>query len=116
MNYFFVYITAKDMAQARAIGISLVTEKLAACVNIFESINSLYFWKGKLCDDREAVLIAKTRDTLLEGLVTRVKELHSYEIPCIVALPIVGGNKTFLDWIGKETVTKRSGTKRSKVR
>jgi periplasmic divalent cation tolerance protein len=103
MKFLFVYITAKDKAQARAIGTTLVTEKLAACVNILAPMNSFYFWKGKLSDDSEAVLIAKTRDTLFRRLVKRVKELHSYEIPCIVALPIVGGNKEFLQWMEKET-------------
>jgi periplasmic divalent cation tolerance protein len=112
MNYRFVYITAKDTEQARRIGKALVTEKLAACVNIFESMNSLYFWKGEFCDEREAVLIAKTRATLLSRLTKRVKELHSYEVPCIVALPIVGGNRDFLEWVGRETRQKKRSRKK----
>ena len=105
MKFLFVYITAKDKAQARLIGKALVAERLAACVNILGPMNSFYVWGGKLCDDTEAVLIAKTRATLLRRLVKRVKALHSYEIPCIVALPIVGGNEEFLEWLGKETAT-----------
>lgn len=101
----FVYMTARDREEARRIGKALVTEKLAACVNICNGMNSLYFWEGKLCDEQEAVLIAKTTEPLLEKLTARVKELHSYKVPCIVALPIVGGNTDFLAWIGKETAS-----------
>ena len=103
MKLLFVYITAKDKAQARMIGKTLIKEKLAACANIIDKMNSFYCWDGKLCDDNEAVLIVKTRAALLEKLTQRVKKIHSYEIPCIVALPVVGGNEQFLDWIAKET-------------
>jgi periplasmic divalent cation tolerance protein len=98
-----VYITAKDKNQARAIGSALVREKYAACANIIDRMNSLYFWEGSLCDDNEAVLIIKTRKSLLDSVIKRVKDLHTYSIPCIVALPIVGGNPDFLKWINKET-------------
>ena len=103
MQLLFVYITAKDKEQARAIGRAVVTEKLAACANIIDAMNSFYFWGGSLRDDTEAVLIVKTRELLLEPLIARVKQLHTYAIPCIVALPIVGGNKEYLEWLEKET-------------
>ncbi|MCU0608396.1 MAG: divalent-cation tolerance protein CutA [Chitinispirillaceae bacterium] len=103
MKLLLVYITAQDKKQARMIGKTLVAEKLAACANIIENMNSFYFWEGKLCDDKEAVLICKTRATLLPALIRRVKKLHPYKVPCIVALPIVGGNRDFLTWVGKET-------------
>jgi periplasmic divalent cation tolerance protein len=106
MQPLLVYITARDKKQAKGIGRTLVKERLAACANIFDGVNSLYFWEGRLCDDREAVLIVKTRDTLLNRLVKRVKTLHSYSVPCIVALPITGGNKDFLSWVKKETATR----------
>lgn len=107
MKPLFIYITAKDKKQARDIGKTLVTEKLVACVNIIGGVNSLYFWEGKLCDDTEAVLIAKTVDANLEKIVTRVKRLHTYKVPCIVALPIAGGNEDFLRWIKNEVGAKR---------
>lgn len=99
----FIYMTTKDRKEARRIGKALVEEKLAACVNILDGMNSFYFWEGKLHDEREAVLIAKTMDSLLPRFVTRVKRLHSYSAPCIVAMPIVGGNRNFLSWIARET-------------
>jgi periplasmic divalent cation tolerance protein len=103
MNLLFIYITTKDRREARRIGKALVTEKLAACVNIVDGMNSLYFWEGKFCDERETILIAKTRKVLLPCLTARVKQLHSYRVPCIAALPIIGGNRDFLQWIAGET-------------
>jgi periplasmic divalent cation tolerance protein len=103
MNLLFIYITTKDRREARRIGKALVTEKLAACVNILDGMNSLYFWEGKLSDERETLLIAKTRKALLPRLTARVKQLHSYKVPCIVALPITAGNRDFLQWIAGET-------------
>jgi periplasmic divalent cation tolerance protein len=107
MKPILVYITAKDRAQAEVIGRAIVAEKIVACVNILPQMTSVYHWEGKLCRSREAVLIAKTRDTLLPRLVKRVKALHTYSVPCIAALPIQGGNPDFLRWIGKETAPKR---------
>jgi len=106
MRPLMVYITARDKKQARGIGKALVAERLAACANIFGGMNSFYFWEGRLCDDREAVLIVKTSHGLLNRLVKRVKALHSYSVPCIVALPIVGGNRDFLSWVKQETAPK----------
>lgn len=112
MRQIAVYITARDTKQARTIGKALLTERLAACVNIFSGMNSLYFWEGRLCDGREAALIVKTRAALLGRLVKRTKELHSYAVPCIVAWPITGGNSDFLRWVEKETQAGKSLKKR----
>jgi periplasmic divalent cation tolerance protein len=112
MHPLMVYITARDKKQARAIGKTLVTERLAACANIFDGMNSLYFWEGRFCDDREAVLIVKTQKAHLDRLIQRVKTLHSYSVPCIVAWPIAGGNKEYLDWVKKETATPHSRVKK----
>ena len=98
-----VYMTATDEDEAGRIGRALVAERLAACVNVIPGMRSFYSWQGEVRDDREVVVIAKTRETLLDALVARVKELHSYECPCVVALPIVAGNPDFLDWIEAET-------------
>jgi periplasmic divalent cation tolerance protein len=103
MDAIAVYITAKDTEQARNIGRVLVEERLAACVNITGPIRSIYRWEGAVCEDGECVLIAKTRQPLLTPLIGRVKELHTYTCPCIVAFPITGGNNDFLKWIAAET-------------
>ena len=112
MRLIMAYITARDARQARAMGKTLVRERLAACANILSGMDSFYFWEGRLCRGREAVLIVKTRAALLERLVARVKKLHSYSVPCIVAWPITGGNRDFIAWALKETAGKRTGTKR----
>ncbi len=94
-----VYMTAGSLEEARHIGETLVTEKLAACVNILDAMQSLYEWEGALQRDTETVMIAKTAEARLPELVERVKALHSYEVPCIVAFDIDGGHADFLRWI-----------------
>lgn len=98
----FVYMTAGSKAEAQKIGNALVEERLAACVNILDNMQSIYRWEGKIQQDAEAVLIAKTTDDLVAALVDRVKALHSYECPCIVSLPISSGYPPFLDWVQQE--------------
>lgn len=98
-----VYITTETPAEARAIGAALVEERLAACVNIIEGMTSIFRWEGKIQQGSETVLIAKTRRELVEPLTARVKEMHGYSCPCVVALPILGGNPDFLRWIEEET-------------
>ena len=102
-DYRLVYITAADRAQALAIGRALVEARLAACANVLPGITSIYRWEGVVRQDDEAALVAKTRSELVEALVAKVRELHTYSCPCVVALPIVAGNPAFLDWIGAET-------------
>lgn len=104
MDLFFVYVTAKDQAEAGKIARTVVEERLAACANVLGGIESVYWWNGTLCEDREAALVLKTTGECKDDLIRRIRELHSYEIPCIVCLPIDDGNKEFLDWIRSETV------------
>ena len=99
MKPYFIYMTTEDKAEARHIGRHLVESGLAACVNILDHMNSMYVWQGEFQDDQEAVMIAKTTEEKVSELVTAVKALHSYEVPCIVAFPIADGNPDFLDWI-----------------
>lgn len=103
MTACFVYITAPNAAAARSIGRALVEARLAACANIFDGMTSVYRWEGAIQEETEAVLIAKTREDLVSALTAKVKALHSYDCPCVVALPIAGGNSAFLDWIAAET-------------
>ena len=99
MQYVVIFVTCSSRKEARAIADNLVGSKLAACVNIIGNMNSLYMWEGEIQDDQEVVLIAKTREDRVEELTEKVKSIHSYDCPCIVSLPILNGNRAFLDWI-----------------
>ena len=103
MEPVFAYMTASSPEEARRLGRALVEARLAACVNILDRMTSLYWWQGKIEEGNEAVLIAKTTRDKLEALTAKVKALHSYTVPCVVGLPIVGGNADFLGWIAAET-------------
>ena len=98
-----VYVTTESKKEARTIARTLLEERLIACANIIESMQSLYWWEGKIEDSDEAVLIVKTRATHLSALTARVKDLHSYDCPCIVALPITDGSTDYLSWLARET-------------
>ena len=103
MSVMFVYATAEDAAEALRIGRAIVEERLAACANIVDRMRSVYWWQGTVQEGSEAVLILKTTEDRLGALIARVRELHSYDCPCIEALPVVGGNQGFLDWVASET-------------
>ena len=105
-----VYITVFSLEEAKNIGRKLVEQNLVACVNLLENMTSIYKWEDKLEEGQEVVLIAKTRKVLMPKLIGTVNSLHSYDCPCILELPIQGGNPEFLSWI--ETVTEV--TKRKK--
>jgi periplasmic divalent cation tolerance protein len=98
-----VYVTTSTLEEAQKITRSVVVDRLAACANILGSISSVYLWKGKLCENLETALILKTRPELITSLTERIKELHSYECPCIVVLSIVDGNLDYIKWIEEET-------------
>lgn len=101
---YFVYVTAGNAAEAKRIGRAVVEERLAACANVIDGMSSTYWWQGKLEEASEAVLILKTTTRRLDELTARVKALHSYDCPAIVAWPIDKGNAGYLDWIGEETL------------
>lgn len=102
MPYRFIYITASDEDEARKIGKTLVAERLAACVNI-HPIQSIYRWEGEVEEAGEAAMLVKTRAALVDKVIKRVKELHSYEVPCIVSLSIDKGYPDYLKWIEEST-------------
>lgn len=102
MSVMFVYITTGDAAEARQIGRAAVAERLAACANVMDRMTSIYWWQGGLREGDEAVLILKTTEDRLGALIDRVKALHSYDCPCIEALPVVAGYQGFLDWVAQE--------------
>ncbi|OGQ80842.1 MAG: dihydroorotate dehydrogenase [Deltaproteobacteria bacterium RIFOXYA12_FULL_58_15] len=98
-----VYVTASTLEEAREIAKAAVEAKLAACANILGGIESSYWWNGELHRDQETALILKTKTSLVPQLTQKVREVHSYDCPCVVALPIGGGNPDFLQWISDET-------------
>ena len=98
-----LYITAATEAEAETIARALVTERLAACANVLGPIRSFYWWEGKLRDEPEVAFLLKTRASLAERAIARVKELHSYSVPCVVAWAIAAGNAAYLDWVRAET-------------
>ena len=98
-----VYVTCASEAQAETIGRALVAERLAACVNIIPGMRSIYRWQGAIEEARETVLIAKTGAGLVARLGERVRQLHSYTVPCVVAVPVLGGNPDYLAWLTAET-------------
>lgn len=102
-NYIVIYITTRSVNEAKKIGRALVEEKLAACSNIISPIRSIYSWQGKICDDKEALMILKTKKTLFKQIVARVEQLHSYDVPEIIAMPIIEGSGKYLSWLNKET-------------
>jgi periplasmic divalent cation tolerance protein len=103
MASWFVYVTAKDKQQALAIGRALVEERLAACINVLDGMTSVYRWEGAVEQASEAVLIVKTTEPHVEAIISRVKALHTYSCPAVVAWPIERGNPSYLEWIDKET-------------
>lgn len=108
MQTHFIYMTASDKAEARDIGRHLVQSGLAACVNILDHMNAMYIWQGEFQDDQEAVIIAKTSQEKVSDLIAAVKERHSYEVPCIVVLPIADGNPDFLNWIAEQVAVPKA--------
>jgi periplasmic divalent cation tolerance protein len=102
MGINFIYMTAGNKEEAQKVAKALVTSKLAACVNILDNMNSVYMWEGKIQEDTEVVLIAKTTQARVPELVEKVKSIHSYDCPCIVSLPVSGGHNPFLDWIAAQ--------------
>ena len=100
--YVLVYITTSGEEESKEIGRTIVEERLAGCVNIIPTIKSLYWWKGEIEDDNESILIVKTKVSNIENIIKKVKEIHSYENPAILAIPIIEGSKTYLDYLDCE--------------
>lgn len=96
-----IYITTKDRDEAISIGKVLVEKKLAACVNIIDNMESIYRWKNEVVSEKETILIAKTTYSNVGLLTKKVKELHSYDVPCVITFNISEqeGNSEYLDWI-----------------
>jgi periplasmic divalent cation tolerance protein len=98
-----VFVTCGSEEEAFRIAHVLVEERVAACVNLVSPIRSIYRWKGKVCDEHEWLLVIKTQMARFDDLETRVRALHSYSVPEIIALPIIKGNSSYLNWLKEMT-------------
>jgi periplasmic divalent cation tolerance protein len=99
-----VLMTAATRAEAERIATALVEERLAACVNLVAPIRSIYRWQGRVERAGEVLMIGKTRRALVARLAARVRDLHGYDVPEVVALPVVAGSRPYLAWVDAETV------------
>ncbi len=104
MDNIVVFITAANEEEAASIAHALVEGRLAACVNMVRGIRSIYQWQGKMEDETEVLMIVKTRRELFGALSERVKKLHSYSVPEIIAFPIIEGSADYLKWLNEATV------------
>jgi periplasmic divalent cation tolerance protein len=98
-----VVVTAEDADWLAGFTRTLVEERLAACGHVIPAIRSVYRWQGVVHDEREARVGLHTRRSLLPAIIARTAELHPYDVPCVVALPLVGGNPAYLEWLADET-------------
>ena len=98
-----IYVTCGTHEEATAIAHAVVDERLAACANIIAGMRSVYRWQGSVIEDEEVVVIIKTTADKVEKVTERVKTLHSYELPCVVEIPLGGGNDAYFEWIAAET-------------
>jgi len=101
-NAIIVVITAPTRDEAQSISNLLIERRQAACVNIVPQVDSIFWWKGKVESEQECLLIVKTKASVLDTVIGLVKQIHSYDVPEVIVLPIVGGNSDYLSWIDEE--------------
>jgi periplasmic divalent cation tolerance protein len=97
--YSIIYITTSGLDEAKKIAKTLLNERIVACCNIIPQIESLYWWEGEIEEDQESLLLAKTRSNLVDKVIARVEEIHSYETPCALEIQIKEGSEDYLDWL-----------------
>ncbi len=100
-EYIMVFVTTANKAEAEKISQALLNERLIACANIINPVTSFFFWSGKIDRAEECLVVMKSRRDLFGELAERLKGLHSYEVPEVLAIPIVEGSKVYLDWMGE---------------
>jgi len=103
LAYSLIYITTSDVKEARSIARRLLEERLVACANIVPGVESHYWWKGDICESTEALLFVKTTDSKTSDVISKVKSIHSYDVPAISVIKISDGNTDFFEWIKEET-------------
>ena len=103
MEFIVIYCTVPNKKEGKEIARILVESQLAACVNIIDKIESVFSWDGEFCEEKEALLIIKTKKELFENVKLMIQKLHSYTVPEVIALPIIEADETYLKWIAHET-------------
>lgn len=98
-SFITIFCTCRSLESAQKMASQLVEEQLIACANCIPQIESIYRWQGQVCHDSEALLILKTKATLFDSVKKRILELHDYEVPEIISLPISDGHPAYLNWI-----------------
>ncbi len=101
-GYLVLLVTTSNSEEAHRIANELLNRRKAACVNIVPGVSSLFWWQGKLDSAKENLLIIKTKASVLNEIIALVRQMHSYDVPEIIALPIVGGNQHYLEWLDRE--------------
>jgi periplasmic divalent cation tolerance protein len=102
INMVILYVTTENIEQARTIGRTLLAERVAACINILPEMESHYHWHGDIAVSQECVLLIKTAEHLIEQARIRIAQLHSYDVPCILTVPIVSGNLPYMAWLHEQ--------------
>ena len=102
-GYMVVLMTAKDAEEAQSIVRALLQDKLIACGNIVKDVQSFFWWEGKIDAAKESLVVMKAQRSKLPKLIKKIKSLHSYSVPEIIALPIIGGNADYLRWIDESS-------------
>lgn len=102
MDFILAYITTRNKEEATSIGKKLLEARIAACINIIESMESMYWWEGKIETSTECVLLVKTKKSYSSRLIDEIKKIHSYEIPCVLTLQIIDGTPEYLNWLSNE--------------
>lgn len=101
-EYIIVFVTVPERSEAEKIASVILEKRLCACVNIVPGLKSMFHWQGNIDNTDELLLIIKTKSDLFMDLARQIKELHSYTVPELIALPIVAGSKEYLDWMEQE--------------
>lgn len=101
MKYIVIFSTCANIKEAQKIAAALVKNKLVACANIIDKIESVFWWQGKVDRAKEVLLVIKSRQSRLDKITRQIKSLHSYKVPEIIALPIIAGYKPYLEWINE---------------
>ena len=102
-QYILVLTTVPDLEVGQIIAEKVVEDRLAACVNLSPAAQSVYWWQGKISQEQEHILIIKTKKDHFPRLEEKIHQIHPYEVPELIALPILAGSKKYLEWIDRET-------------
>jgi periplasmic divalent cation tolerance protein len=100
--YSIVYITTSGISESKKIAKKLLEDKLACCINIIPSVESMYLWKGKIEEDSESIMVVKTKSILVEEVIKFVEFVHSYETPCVLEITVNNGSNNYLKWMETE--------------